>query len=167
MVMGKRLRLLFIKINSFLKFEYFIGAEFPPGINGRFHCHPLFFVTLREDFWTNSKYKKPDSNLALRYVACVMNLQCENTATIKMLKSRTHRERNRKDFYNVTYFEKFVFDLLKWQWSENGISNFRPVLNTKAVKYVTKYVMKSRNPNFVQYHVVKYKDPLNGPIPFT
>lgn len=158
----KRLNKLF----PFLKFEYFIGAEFPPGINGRFHCHPLFFVTLREDFWDNPKYKVPNSNLALRYASCIMNLQCENTAIIKMLKSRTHKERNRADSYKVTYFEKFVFDLLKWQWSENGISNFRPVLNTKAVKYVTKYVMKSRNPNFVQYHVVKYKDSSKCPIPF-
>lgn len=134
----KRLR----KLYPFLKFDYFVSAEFSP--RGRFHLHPLFFVYLSDDFYT---FKTNDLALLSRYHNCLRVLSISTYYHVKNL-----RNSHVKSVRPYTSFEAYVRSILMSAWTlapvpranwNFGISDFEVVDSAKAVIYSTKYMTKT------------------------
>lgn len=126
------------KLYPFLKFDYYIGAEYSP--KGRFHCHPIWFVTPRES--VSCKYNT--KRLKDRYSQFLKVLADTKKYTLKLLHSDSKK---RKETYVVNAFTKYVHDLLLANYTL-GLSECKPVESSRAIVYVTKYVTKSRNEFF-------------------
>ena len=124
------------KLYPFLKFEYFISAEF--GEKGRLHCHPLWFVVPRDVTPLFS------GQTEVRFNEMLSALADPSIYKVKMLKSRSKK---RREVVNFTAFEYYVHNLLKDTYNL-GLSECSPILSAKAIVYATKYMTKSRNVAF-------------------
>lgn len=125
----KRLNKLF----PFLKFEYFISAEF--GHKGRLHCHPLWFVVPRD---VTPIYK---GQTEVRFQQMLSALSDTTIYNVKVLQSRSKK---RKTIVNFTAFELYVRNIIRDTYNL-GLSECTPIISAKAVVYATKYMTKSRN----------------------
>ena len=121
------------KLYPFLKFEYFISAEF--GDKGRLHCHPLWFVVPRD---VTPIFK---GQTEVRFQQMLSALADPTIYKVKVLKSRTKK---RKTIVNFTAFELYVRNIIKDTYNL-VISECTPILSAKAIVYATKYMTKSRN----------------------
>lgn len=121
------------KLYPFLKFEYYISAEF--GKKGRLHCHPLWFVVPRD---VTPVFKGATEQ---RFNDMLSALADSKTYKVKLLHSESKK---RREFAYFTAFELYVHNILRDTYNL-GISECSPIQSVKAVVYATKYMTKSRN----------------------
>ena len=121
------------KLYPFLKFEYFISAEF--GDKGRLHCHPLWFVVPRD---VTPIFK---GQTEVRFKQMLSALADPTIYKVKVLESRSKK---RKSIVNFTAFELYVRNIIRDTYNL-GLTECTPIISAKAVVYATKYMTKSRN----------------------
>lgn len=121
------------KLYPFLKFEYFISAEF--GDKGRLHCHPLWFVVPRD---VTPIFK---GQTEVRFQQMLSALSDNTIYKVKVLESRSKK---RKSIVNFTAFELYVRNIIRDTYNL-GLTECTPIISAKAVVYATKYMTKSRN----------------------
>ena len=121
------------KLYPFLKFEYFISAEF--GDKGRLHCHPLWFVVPRD---VTPIFK---GQTEVRFQQMLSALADSTIYKVKVLESRSKK---RKSIVNFTAFELYVRNIIRDTYNL-GLTECTPIISAKAVVYATKYMTKSRN----------------------
>lgn len=121
------------KLYPFLKFEYFISAEF--GDKGRLHCHPLWFVVPRD---VTPIFK---GQTEVRFQQMLSALADPTIYKVKVLESRSKK---RKSVVNFTAFELYIRNIIRDTYNL-GLTECTPIISAKAVVYATKYMTKSRN----------------------
>lgn len=121
------------KLYPFLKFEYFISAEF--GEKGRLHCHPLWFVVPRD---VTPIFK---GQTEVRFQQMLSALADPTIYKVKVLESRSKK---RKSIVNFTAFELYIRNIIRDTYNL-GLTECTPIISAKAVVYATKYMTKSRN----------------------
>lgn len=140
----KRFRSLY----PFLEIKYYIGAEFGGRSTKRLHLHPVFFVTPRIEYFeeyfhtTLPKYSFADS-LNDRKSACLSAMLDATIYRVPVLRKRSGRPDNHK--YDA--FTNYVVSAIKRCWCY-GLCDFDQLHSNLAVKYVTKYTLKSRDERF-------------------
>ena len=127
-----------------LRFEYYIAAEYSPSPNHRFHLHPVFMVTPRDYEPKIPKCWQKNYDEYLRVLS-------DDTPSYKvaLLKSKT---KERENVANFTPFEEYVRRIILKEWTL-GLAELRPVNSRRAVIYVTKYMQKSRVNEFFRNRV--------------
>lgn len=140
----KRFRSLY----PFLDIKYYIGAEFGGRSTKRLHLHPVFFVTPKldhfEEFFEPSyrKYEAFDS-LNDRKTECLRAMLDDTIYKVPVLRSRS----GMPDYHKYNAFNNFVVSAIKRCWVF-GLCDFDQLNSNLAVKYVTKYTLKSRDERF-------------------
>lgn len=124
------------KLYPFLKFEYYISAEF--GKKGRLHCHPLWFVVPRD---VTIVFKNQTEK---RFNDMLSALSDTKIYKVKLLHSDSKK---RTEYAYFTAFELYVRNIIRDTYNL-GISECSPIQSVKAVVYATKYMTKSRNTAF-------------------
>lgn len=124
------------KLYPFLKFEYFISAEF--GNKGRLHCHPIWFVVPRD---VTPIFK---GQTEVRFQQMLSALSDDSIYNVQLLNSSSKK---RKSIVNFTAFELYVRNIIIDTYNL-GLSECSPIASAKAIVYATKYMTKSRNSAF-------------------
>lgn len=139
--MFKRLK----KLYPFLTFSYAIFPEFSPK-KDRLHFHSTIFCRPNCLLGALSCRNTPTAS-DVRQLSVLSAINSNDSVVVRHLQSNSKSHSNTT---RMTKFQSLIYKVLKQQWVY-GLSEHRLLTSTLGVKYVTKYVTKSRDERFYRH----------------